>query len=180
MSDERRLSPDTKWLLPLMGAIAMGIVGVTQYQLSSLQAEQLRLNQNLKDRMDRIADLTLERAKGAQINQNQLDQALRPRDDLLKTLIADVNELRVGRAKQSQALTNLNAGFDRVINIIVENQKTVAGTSGQLKLVLEQAQKNTQLVNTLLDQHRLATNSLSERLTRLETVKMPVGRSGTP
>ena len=104
----RRLAPDTKWILTAMGTGLALIVGIMQYQLDSLA-------KHFEYRIERTADLTLERARSDTMTRKVMDEAFRPRDAILKRLQGEVTGLREERAKVGEALNNINTTLARIV-----------------------------------------------------------------
>ena len=161
-NDTRRLAPDTKWILTTVGAVFVGIITITQYQINS------------------AAELTLERARSEKITFSSLNDALRPRDDKIRVLEEQMTNLREERAKISEGVANIDKVMQRIVDVTIQTQNRASETEGQLKQLLNQTNANAQLVTQLVDRHRSAAQVVSERLTRLESMRAPISPSGTP
>ncbi len=161
-NESRRLAPDTKWILTTVGAVFVGIVSITQYQINS------------------AAELTLERARSEKISISTLTDALRPRDERIRVLEEQMTNLREERAKIAEGVANIGKTMERIVDVTIQTQSRASETEGQLKQLLNQTAANQQLVAQLVDRHRTAAQTVSERLTRLESERALITPSGTP
>ena len=176
----RSLAPDTKWLLPLIGGAFVAVLSVTQYQLNSLKDEQRRGEAALKDMITTSAELMLERTRGATVTRAEIDEMFRPRDAQLKRIATQVAELQVGGAKLVEGASAMNTMLERIVKVTIDTQGRAAETEGRLKELLSQIDSNAKLLGRILDQQVQSAQTLSERVTRLESRTHPGPVVGVP
>ena len=180
MSESKQLSPDTKWLLPLIGGAFVAVLSVTQYQLNNLKDDQRRTEAALRDTITTAAELTLERARSALVTRAEIDEMFRPRDAQHKTMSVAIADLQVGGAKLTEAASGMNTMLERIVKVSIDTQGRAAETEGRLKELLSQTESNAKLLNRIVDQQVQAAQALSERVTRIESRVHPQSAVGVP
>ncbi len=172
-NDTRRLAPDTKWILTAAGTGFALVIGINQYQLDSIA-------NHFEKRLNRTAELTLSSATANQLTREELNEAFRPRDKKLANLEERVGDLREERAKVGQTLDNIDKTMSRIVDVSIQTQARAAQTEGQLTQLLSQTETNASLAAQLVERQQSTYNTMSERLTRLESSLRPVTPAGVP
>lgn len=151
----------------------MLVIGINQYQLDSVAT-------HFEKRLNRTAELTLASATANQLTRDQLDDAFRARDRVLKKVQEDIAKLREGRAQIGENLGNVNRQLGRIVDVSIETTNRASATEGQLNQLLNQMQANAALVTQMVDRYQQNSQIMAERLTRLESQVRPTTPVGTP
>lgn len=187
----RRLAPDSRWLLSIIGTAFIAIVSIFQWQLANSKSENLRLLENvhkriddsqaaqatriltlegtLKDRMDRSANLALERSTSKTLTREEIQNELRMRDQAISAIIGSVTDLREQRAEQREAISGLSTTLNRVVEIAVGTHEQTTMSTAQINQLLKQAEKNAEIVDRLIQQTAETKTVLTERTDKLES-----------
>ena len=146
-NDTRRLAPDTKWILTTVGAVALGIVGINQYQLGTLEKTHLRA-------IDQLRAEDIERKQYFEKRLSRVDR--------------DITGLREARAQQTEQGQNIRESLTRLVDVAVTTQQQTARADGRIEELVNQTRTNTEIIANMVQTQNKISQTLSERLTALE------------